>query len=247
MTRHDDRVYVALIRDAARAAAERVADMTRDDYLTSEGARAAVSLNVIRIVERVPKVSRDYRTLHPECDWDAIGALRTRIEPEFHQRDAAEEWEVVATVLPDLATRCDALLPSNPPWLGSGPADEAEAEVTPPRNRAAARDAAPLAIPHDELRGLCERLRVTRLRMFGSALRSDFGPESDVDLLVEYAPGTRHPWGGVSLGDEFSPLFAGHPVELIDREHLSPYTRDQILAEAVEIFPVDHRNLEKAS
>ena len=51
----------------------------------------------------------------------------------------------------------------------------------------------------------------------------------------------------VALDAEFSPLFSGRAVELIDPEHLSPYTRDQILAEAVEIFPVDHRDLEKVS
>jgi predicted nucleotidyltransferase len=205
-----------------------------------------VAFDIVCIVERVPKLSAAYKAEHPVVDWDEFAALRTRTEPEFAKIDAAAEWEAVTTLLPPIAAALDALLPAGAPWNGTAPEAAGLAEAGP----AAVRDSAqpvptPLPIPRDELRALCQKLRVTRLRLFGSALRGDFGPESDVDLLVEYEPGTNHPWGGVSLHEEFSPLFAGRKVELGDPEHLSPYVRDGILAEAVEIYPVDRRPTEK--
>jgi len=246
MTVHDDTVYIALIRDAARGAERAVSDVTRDEFLARETRQGAAAFNILLIVERVPKLSAAYKAAHPVVDWDQLATLRAKTEPEFAKIDAAAEWEAATTVLPPIADALDALLPTGAPWNGtspegSGPIDARSAE------RCGGREPVrtPLAIPHAELRDLCELLRITRLRLFGSAVRDDFGPESDIDLLVEYEPGTNHPWGGASLGDEFSPLFAGRKVELGDPEHLNPYVRDGILAEAVEIYPVDRRPTEK--
>jgi predicted nucleotidyltransferase len=46
-------------------------------------------------------------------------------------------------------------------------------------------------IPKDSLAEFCRRNHVRRLSLFGSVLREDFGPDSDVDILVEFEPGTR--------------------------------------------------------
>jgi len=246
MTVHDDRVYVALIRDAARGAMESISDMTRGEFLESKLAQHAVAFDIVRIVERVPKLSDGFKMAHSVVDWDELATLRAKTEPEFAKIDAAAEWEAATTILPLIADSLDALLPAGAPWNGTSPEEGGPIAV----GREDIRDSAqpvppPLPIPRDELRALCQKLRVTRLRLFGSAVRDDFGPESDIDLLVEYEPGTNHPWGGASLGDEFSPLFAGREVELIDPEHINPYVRDGILAEAVEIYPVDRRPAEK--
>jgi len=246
MTVHDDRVYVALIRDAARGASETVENMTRAEFLASEVAQGAVAFDIVRIVERVPKLSDGFKMAHSEVDWDELATLRAKTEPEFATIDAEAEWEAATALLPPIAAALDALLPAGAPWNGTAPEAAGLAEAGP----AAVRDSAQpvpsaLPIPRNELHALCQKLHVTRLRMFGSAVRDDFGPESDVDLLVEYEPGTNHPWGGASLGDEFSPLFSGRKVELGDPEHLNPYVRDGILAEAVEIYPVDRRPAEK--
>ena len=246
MTVHDDRVYVALIRDAARGAMESISDMTRGEFLESKLAQHAVAFDIVRIVERVPKLSDGFKMAHSVVDWDELATLRAKTEPEFAKIDAAAEWEAATTILPLIADSLDALLPAGAPWNGTSPEEGGPIAV----GREDIRDSAqpvppPLPIPRDELRALCQKLRVTRLRLFGSAVRDDFGPESDIDLLVEYEPGTNHPWGGASLGDEFSPLFAGREVELIDPEHINPYVSDGILAEAVEIYPVDRRPAEK--
>lgn len=246
MTLHDDRVYVALIRDATRGAMRTVAKTTRDEFLASETHQGAAAFNILLIAERTPKLSAAYKAAHPVVDWEELATMRSKTEPEFAKIDAEAEWEAVTEILPPVADALDALLPVGEPWNGTsteaaGPAEEELAAVLASRGSVPA----PLPIPRDELAALCQKLRVTRLRLFGSAVRGDFGPESDIDLLVEYEPRTKHPWGGASLGDEFSPLFSGREVELIDAEHLNPYVRDGILADAVEIYPVDCRPTEK--
>ena len=47
-----------------------------------------------------------------------------------------------------------------------------------------------LDLPHEEIEAFCRHWRIIELAVFGSALRDDFGPESDIDFLVTFAPGT---------------------------------------------------------
>jgi len=69
----------------------------------------------------------------------------------------------------------------------------------------------------DQLRELCRRWRVAELCVFGSTLRGDSRPDSDIDLLVTFAPDAR--WRGrdlLRLQDEFEALF-GRKVDLVER------------------------------
>jgi uncharacterized protein len=50
-----------------------------------------------------------------------------------------------------------------------------------------------LKLPMEEIRAFCERWKVIEFAIFGSALRADFGPSSDLDVLVEFSPDTE--WG----------------------------------------------------
>ena len=76
------------------------------------------------------------------------------------------------------------------------------------------------------------RNRVRRLSLFGSVLREDFSPESDVDILVEFEPGTR--MGLIRLSGLEIELgkIVGRKVDLNTAGFLSKYYRDQILSEA---------------
>ena len=60
----------------------------------------------------------------------------------------------------------------------------------------------------------CQRHR--DLAVFGSALRDDFGPASDIDVLVEFAPGRTPGLGFVNIADELADLF-GRPVDVLTR------------------------------
>ena len=79
----------------------------------------------------------------------------------------------------------------------------------------------------------CQEHGIRRLAVFGSALRDDFGPDSDIDLLVEFEP-DRIPGllGVAGMELTISELFAGRKVDLRTAEDLSPYFRQEVLARA---------------
>ena len=74
-----------------------------------------------------------------------------------------------------------------------------------------------IPVPRDRLASFCRAHGIARLALFGSALRSDFDPESDIDLLVDFAPG-RTP-GLLGLADMEMDLAAmlGRKVDLVPR------------------------------
>ncbi|HLB62363.1 MAG TPA: nucleotidyltransferase family protein [Actinomycetota bacterium] len=87
------------------------------------------------------------------------------------------------------------------------------------------------------LDAFCGRHGIRRLSLFGSALSGSFGPESDIDLLVEFEAG-RTPGlirlAGMEL--ELSSIFGGREVELRTYEDLSRYFRDQVRASAAQLY-----------
>jgi predicted nucleotidyltransferase len=90
-----------------------------------------------------------------------------------------------------------------------------------------------IEIPQDKITVFCRRNHIRRLSLFGSVLRADFGPQSDVDVLVEFEPG--HVPGFFRLFDmqaELSALLGGRKVDLRTAEDLSRYFRDEVLADA---------------
>jgi uncharacterized protein len=79
----------------------------------------------------------------------------------------------------------------------------------------------------------CRRHHIRRLSVFGSVLRDDFGPDSDVDVLVDYEPAHAPGWEVVDFEEELSQIFAGHKVDLVNRKYLSSRLRERILATEV--------------
>jgi predicted nucleotidyltransferase len=99
----------------------------------------------------------------------------------------------------------------------------------------------PLLEQHwDELRCLCESIGVRRLAVSGSVTRSDFGPDRDVDLLVEFddvdKPGYTDRFMRFA---EDAETILGRPVDLLTTHSLrNPYLRRRVESEAVEIHAV---------
>lgn len=87
-----------------------------------------------------------------------------------------------------------------------------------------------ISISKSELAAFCRANGIVRLAIFGSALREDFGPESDIDVLVEFESGHIPGLLGVaSMEFELSGLFGGRKVDLRTPEDLSPYFRQDVL------------------
>jgi uncharacterized protein len=87
--------------------------------------------------------------------------------------------------------------------------------------------------PRPLLADFCQRHHIRRLSLFGSVLRDDFRPDSDVDVLVEFQPGRTPGWEIVDLEEELSSLFDGRRIDLVNPKYLNHRLRDTILNSAV--------------
>ena len=87
-----------------------------------------------------------------------------------------------------------------------------------------------IPVPMDAIDAFCRKWNVRELSLFGSVLREDFSPQSDVDVLVEFEPGTsRSLFDLVEMRDELRTLF-GREVDLVSQGGLrNPFRRQEIL------------------
>ncbi len=88
-----------------------------------------------------------------------------------------------------------------------------------------------IKIPRKELSEFCRRNSIRKLAFFGSVLREDFTPESDIDVLVEVEPGHTPGLKFFAMQDELSQIL-GHKVDLNTPGFISRYFRDQVIREA---------------
>lgn len=89
-----------------------------------------------------------------------------------------------------------------------------------------------IPIPHEALADFCRRNLIRKLSLYGSVLRDDFTPESDVDVLVEFEAGAQVTLFDMArMAEELSGLL-GRKVDLKTVGFLSPHMVDQVLAEA---------------
>jgi len=94
-----------------------------------------------------------------------------------------------------------------------------------------------ITIPTNEIEAFCQRNHIRSFGLFGSALREDFGPGSDIDVLVEFEQGQELDlFRLVELQDELSKML-GHKVALVERRTVyksENYIRRRHILESVE-------------
>jgi len=88
-----------------------------------------------------------------------------------------------------------------------------------------------IQVDQTKVADFCRRRHIRRLAFFGSVLRDDFGPDSDVDVLVEFEPGQFVGFGIVDMEDELSAML-GRKVDLVTVNALNHRIRDRVLREA---------------
>ena len=86
-------------------------------------------------------------------------------------------------------------------------------------------------LPRDKIADFCRRHHIRKLAVFGSVLHGDSRPDSDLDILVEFEPGHVPGLAFFGMEQELSELL-GRKVDLNTPQFLSPYFRDEVLAEA---------------
>ena len=92
-----------------------------------------------------------------------------------------------------------------------------------------------IELPHERVAAFCRHHHIRRLALFGSVLREDFRSDSDVDVLVEFEPGEKPGFALVNIEGELSRIL-GRRVDLRTSEELSRYFRQEVLAEAQDVY-----------
>lgn len=85
-------------------------------------------------------------------------------------------------------------------------------------------------IPQDRIAEFCRRRKITELALFGSVLHGDFHSQSDIDVLVTFAPDTKYSLFDIALMQEELKKIFGREVDLVEKAALrNPFRRDHIL------------------
>jgi predicted nucleotidyltransferase len=87
-------------------------------------------------------------------------------------------------------------------------------------------------VSEEALAEFCRRHHIVKLAFFGSVLRDDFGPDSDVDVLVEFAPGHTPGLEIVDIEEELSGLLGGHKIDMVNPKYLNRRLKDRVVATA---------------
>ncbi len=88
------------------------------------------------------------------------------------------------------------------------------------------------AIDRDRIAAFCRRNHIRRLSLFGSIVRDDFTPDSDVDVLVEFEPGHVVGFRIIEMEGELSRMFGGRRVDIVSEKYLNRRIRARVLDEA---------------
>jgi len=91
---------------------------------------------------------------------------------------------------------------------------------------------AQIAIDRERIADFCRRHHIAKLSLFGSVLRDDFTPESDVDVLVEFEPGHVPGLGLIRMERELSDVLGGRRVDLLTPKFINRRIRKRVMDEA---------------
>jgi predicted nucleotidyltransferase len=87
-----------------------------------------------------------------------------------------------------------------------------------------------ISIHYDSVADFCRQYKITELALFGSVLREDFRPDSDIDVLVTFAPDTHYSLFDLVLLQEKLQQIFGREVDLVEKAALrNPFRRHHIL------------------
>ncbi len=96
-----------------------------------------------------------------------------------------------------------------------------------------------IKVPKEKVVAFCERWQIEELAFFGSVLRDDFGPDSDVDVMVRFRPEASHSlFSMVSMEEELSGIL-GRETDLLSRtaiEKSRNYIRREAILKSAEVF-----------
>jgi predicted nucleotidyltransferase len=93
-----------------------------------------------------------------------------------------------------------------------------------------------ITVPEEKITEFCQRNHVRSLALFGSVLHEDFRPDSDVDVLIEFEPGTRVGFLALSRIQRELSVLLDRPVDLVPRDGLKSALREEVLSSAEVLY-----------
>ena len=87
-------------------------------------------------------------------------------------------------------------------------------------------------IDKEQIKEFCRKHHIRKLSLYGSVLREDFRPDSDIDVLVEFEPGYTVGFRIIEMEDELSQLLGGYKVDIVTEKYLNDRLRDRVLNSA---------------
>ena len=94
-------------------------------------------------------------------------------------------------------------------------------------------------LPREELASLCQQYQIEELAVFGSAVREDFSPDSDVDFLVRFKEGARVSFEQYTNLERALIELTGRQVDLVCHEALAnPFRRHNVLSTAETVYAI---------
>lgn len=92
-------------------------------------------------------------------------------------------------------------------------------------------------LPKDRIAEFCRRRRIAKLSLFGSVLRDDFGPDSGIDVLVEFEAGRIPTYFDLfDMERELSALLGGRRIDMRRPQGLASEWKDEVLAQATTVY-----------
>ena len=104
-----------------------------------------------------------------------------------------------------------------------------------------------IQVPREQIESFCRRWKIREFALFGSVLRDDFRPDSDVDVLVTFDPDADHSWSEwLAMEDELKAIF-GRDVDLVEKELIeNPFIRRHVLNHHRIVYAADSQVAERA-
>ena len=234
----DDRERLADIVEMG----DRIADLVvrgRGPFETDTAVQDAMIRRLEGIGEAAANVSAALRKRHPEVPWRLAAAVRNHNVHDGFGLDLQQLWSTAVRDVPNVAEHVSMILGQDEPT--------GESKPMAPRNRQPMMDGTGidlLAEPRravtmeelrehrDEILAIGERYGVSNIRVFGSVARGEADEQSDLDLLIDVAPGVGLKMVSFALGvQDLMQVF----TEIVTVPGLKKRIRDRVLAEAVPL------------
>lgn len=236
----DDTLYLGHMLDTARKIKVKMIGLSRKDYNHDENLRLALGHLVQIIGEASQRVSNATRAKYPSIPWREMVGMQHQIVLDYMTIDEERVWDVVTKDIPQLLTILEGIPDiKRLPVLIEQPEQKIahnQVYMLHPIQEDHSNMIANIALPQEQINAFCRRNHIRRLALFGSVLRDDFGPESDIDVLVEFEPEHIPGFAFIRMQDELSELFGGIPVDLLTPKFLNHRIRDRVLSDARVIY-----------